>query len=239
MTADRPRDGFWPAVLFPLVAIVGAIVAGFVAAGIAYAVGAGDGTAGAIAISVMSTGILGLGLLVALRRPAHLRRATFRFTGEPWRAIGMGLLAGIACLVASGIVIAIGVALDPGLEKTFDELNNDLQDTGDGTAFSLVLVVVALVVLAPLGEELVFRGILLRGLVRRLAFVPAALVSAAAFAAVHFDQYVSPFLWPRTLQVFCVGIILALVYRSRGYWAAVTAHATVNGVAAIALFATN
>lgn len=237
MTADRPRDAFWPAVLFPLVAMVGSIAASLVAAGIAYAGGAGDDTAGAVAICVGSAGILGIGLIVVARRPTHLRRAVFRFTGAPWRAIGVGLLAGIACLVASGIVFAAGLALDPGLEKTFDDLSNDLKDTGDGTVLSLALVVVALVVFAPLGEELVFRGILLRGLVRRLAFAPAALVSAAAFAAVHFDQYVSPFLWPRTVQLFCVGIILALVYRSRGYWAAVTAHATVNGVAAIALFA--
>jgi membrane protease YdiL (CAAX protease family) len=237
MTAERPRDGFWPAVLFPPVAIIGSIAAGLVAAGLAYAAGAGDDTAGSISIAVGSAGILGFGLLVVLRRPRHLRRMAFRTTGAPWRAIGVGFLAGVGCLIASGVVIAAGLAIDPGLEKTFDDLNESLRDTGDGTAFSLTLVVVALVVFAPLGEELLFRGILLRGLTRRLPFGAAALVTAAAFAAVHFDQYVSPFLWPRTVQLVCVGIILALVYRSRGYWAAVTAHAVVNGTAAIALFA--
>ncbi len=41
------------------------------------------------------------------------------------------------------------------------------------------LTVVAVVVLAPLGEELLFRGLLLRGLVRKLRFWPAAAISLA------------------------------------------------------------
>ncbi len=94
----------------------------------------------------------------------------------------------------------------------------------------------AVVVLAPLGEELLFRGLLLRGLVRRIRFWPAAVVSSLLFAAAHVDAYL---LWPRAIALVGTGVVLAWLYRWRGYWASVTAHATVNIVAAIALVATS
>lgn len=50
----------------------------------------------------------------------------------------------------------------------------------------LVLVVVALVVLAPVTEELIFRGILLSRLVRSMSPVWAIVVSAALFALIHY-----------------------------------------------------
>jgi uncharacterized protein len=44
-----------------------------------------------------------------------------------------------------------------------------------------------LVVLAPIAEELLFRGWLYTGLRRTLAFLPSFLITAAAFAAIHWD----------------------------------------------------
>jgi membrane protease YdiL (CAAX protease family) len=213
------------------------VALGIIAAGIAYAFGAGDDVAGAFAITFGSAGILAFALLVMRRRPRHLWRMAFHSRRGLGPAIGVGLLAGVACLISAGVVFAIAEAVDPSAVDTLEEAQQDLQDAELGPTWSLGLVVVSLAVLAPLGEELLFRVILLRGLVRRLPFGVAALVSATAFAAVHFDQYVPYPLWPRTLGLVAIGLILALVYRARGYWAAVTAHATVNGVAAFSLFA--
>jgi membrane protease YdiL (CAAX protease family) len=48
-----------------------------------------------------------------------------------------------------------------------------------------VLLVVIVVVLAPVLEEIIFRGLLLRTFMRRLSFWPAALASTFIFAAFH------------------------------------------------------
>lgn len=77
-------------------------------------------------------------------------------------------------------------------------------------------------VLAPLGEETLFRGVLLTGLMQRIGAGWAVLASALAFGLFHVDVYDLPFLT-------AAGIILALTYLwRRTLWASITAHATAN-----------
>jgi membrane protease YdiL (CAAX protease family) len=49
----------------------------------------------------------------------------------------------------------------------------------------LLLVAFAAVVVAPVVEELLFRGLLLQGLMLRIGFWPAALLSSVAFGVLH------------------------------------------------------
>jgi len=235
VSPGRAPDGFWPAVLSPLAAVAASLAVGIVAAGIAIGLGAGDDQAGPVVIAVGSASLALSALLIVRRRPPHVRRLAWGTKGRLAAAIGVGVVAGIGCLVAATAVLVVGAALDPGTEDALERAQNDLEDASSGATWGLALIVLSVVVLAPLGEELLFRGILLRGLVRRLAFWPAALVSGVAFALVHLDQYVPYPLWPRTVGLVLIGVILAMVYRARGYWAAVAAHATVNGVAAVSL----
>jgi membrane protease YdiL (CAAX protease family) len=232
------RDGFWSATLFPLLVMPASIAIAIVAAGLASLSGAGEDAVTAVAIFAGSAAILACGLAMMLRYPAHLRRTALGSRRGVVAVVAIGLATGLACLVSAGIVLTIGSEVHPGGFDRYEDAQQDLEAAGSGPVSTLVLMVVALVVLAPLGEELVFRVILLRGLVRRIPVGAAALVSAVAFAAVHFDQYVPYPFWPRTLSLVVIGLLLVAAYRRAGYWAAVTAHATVNGVAAIALFAT-
>jgi len=74
------------------------------------------------------------------------------------------------------------------------------------------------VVLAPLLEELVFRGVLFAWLRRWMGFLPAAALAAAPHAAVHFDLGATP-------ALFAIFIVLAWLYeRSGSLWPAVIAH---------------
>jgi hypothetical protein len=101
-----------------------------------------------------------------------------------------------------------------------------------GVWWQTALIVFALIVLAPLGEEILFRALELRGLVRLIPFAVAAPISGLLFTAAHYDAWVA---WPRTLALVATGWALAWLYRWRGIPATITAHATVNTVAAIAL----
>jgi membrane protease YdiL (CAAX protease family) len=134
---------------------------------------------------------------------------------------------GLLIVVGAATLLAVGSAIDPHVDRQVQD-----QETIGTAPWELVLWVLALTVLAPLGEELLFRGLMLRGVVRRLRFWPAAVVSSLVFASAHLDAYV---LWPRAIGIFATGLALAWVYRTRGYWGSVAAHATVNAVASVSL----
>lgn len=226
-TVDRP--GF----LWRLLSPIGAVLLALVLLSIGAAALAGtslssEGTA-AILSSLTSLLLLVFGLLLWRGLPAQDRRLAIALKGSLRGAIGTGLAVGAGIVVVSGAIILAGSSIDPTVERRV----RDVEKIGT-VPWQVVLMVVALVVLAPLGEELLFRGLLLRALVRRLVFWPAAAISAAIFAGAHADSYL---IWPRAIALVLTGLALAWLYRRRGYWASVTAHATVNAVAAFALVA--
>lgn len=96
-----------------------------------------------------------------------------------------------------------------------------------------VLGALAVVTLAPLAEELVFRGLLLRGLLRRMGAVTAAMISGAVFAVSHLvDPHAAPFLAPLML----VGVVSAIrAIRTGELSQSVLLHAGFNLTAAISL----
>jgi membrane protease YdiL (CAAX protease family) len=227
-----PRPGFAWRLLSPLGAVVLAFVLLVAVAVALEAADRSEESAGAILASGTSLLLLLFGVALWRGLPAHERRLAVALKRSARGAIGLGLGIGAGILVGMVAIIAAGQAIDPGLERRFEDLDEDI-----GTApWQLVLTFAAIVVLAPLGEELLFRGLLLRALARRVRFWPAALLSSLFFAAAHLDAYL---LWPRAIALVGTGIALAWLYRRRGYWASVTAHATVNSVAWIALVASS
>ena len=100
-----------------------------------------------------------------------------------------------------------------------------LADSVAGGATATLVSVMLVVLVAPLVEEVIFRGVLLSGLSARMGPVPAIVVSACIFAAVHFDPW-------RAVPLGFLGAVLGyLAWQSRSIWPAVLAHALVNGFA--------
>ncbi len=94
--------------------------------------------------------------------------------------------------------------------------------------FSAVFVVGAII--APIVEEILFRGLLYQWLRARTNVLIAVIASAVIFAVVH----IIPLLFP---ALFVVGLILALVYEwTRSLWVTITIHFLQNGMAIIAIF---
>lgn len=90
------------------------------------------------------------------------------------------------------------------------------------STFHVALGGVVVVLAAPFGEELFFRGLLFGGLRRSMPFWAAAGISAALFAVVHVYLLLMPLL-------FLVGFGLAYVYeRSESLASAMAAHAAFN-----------
>jgi membrane protease YdiL (CAAX protease family) len=113
-----------------------------------------------------------------------------------------------------------------------DELMNlyaELLPTGRWT---LVAGMLAVVVVAPLAEEILFRGLVLRALARLMGSMPAAVAaSALVFGAVHGSLFL---MVPIAILGFGLG---ALAWRS-GVTAAWIAHATFNAIAYVELCTT-
>lgn len=98
------------------------------------------------------------------------------------------------------------------------------------TSWFLPVLVVALVVSAPLIEELFFRGFMYKGLAASKVGVAGAIVlTAAVWAAIHF-QYD----WVGRGVIFADGIVLGLVrWRTRSVALPVLLHAIMNAVATV------
>jgi membrane protease YdiL (CAAX protease family) len=92
----------------------------------------------------------------------------------------------------------------------------------DPTPVQVALGTLAVVLGAPFGEEVFFRGFLFGSLRSRFSFLPAATMSAAVFALFH----VQPLL---ILVMVFVGVGLAYLYERRGSLAAsIAAHGMFN-----------
>lgn len=224
--ASRP-PGFWWRVLSPPGAVVAAFVGALVAAAVLSATPMGEDALVTVLQFVASSLILLFAALLWRQLPAHERRAVLAIKMSRRRVVLTGIGIGLLIVVGAAILLAVGAGIDPHVERQLD----DQEEIGTAP-WELVLWVIALTILAPLGEELLFRGLMLRGLARRLRFWPAAAVSSLVFASAHLDAYL---LWPRAIGILATGLVLAWVYRTRGYWGSVAAHATVNAVAAVSL----
>jgi membrane protease YdiL (CAAX protease family) len=97
-------------------------------------------------------------------------------------------------------------------------------------------VAIAAVVLAPLWEELTFRGFLLSALAKtRLGYWPAALVSSTLWTLLHYG-----YTWPGLASVFLAGLGLSWIMKRTGAMSAVViAHGAVNAASLtiVSLFA--
>ena len=93
-----------------------------------------------------------------------------------------------------------------------------------------LLMLLGAVVVAPVMEEVAFRGVLLRGLMRRMSFWPSALASSALFAALHLGAVSSIAVVPTVLlTVLTFGLLQCLLVRRTGRLGpAMAVHGTLN-----------
>jgi membrane protease YdiL (CAAX protease family) len=220
--------GAWWRILVPLAAVLLGLGAAIGCVLAARALGSSQDASSAVGVAVGSAGILLVGLVVLRTVQPAQRRLMLASKGRLGPSVAIGLGIGAAIMVGSAIIIGTGAGIDGDARDRLEEA----QITLAGVWWQTALIVFALIVLAPLGEEILFRALELRGLVRLIPFAVAAPISGLLFTAAHYDAWVA---WPRTLALVATGWALAWLYRWRGIPATITAHATVNTVAAVAL----
>lgn len=221
----------WP--LDPLLPALGMAtwLMGYLVAGVTIALLPGPRLAGGL--SVLFQALFGVMAAVAVTAafgrgasPMHSAALVDDREGQSgWRASTAALLAYCAllplmfgaALVSAFVWSLIAPDMAPHLHPVQGLL---LQDGG---AIDVGAMAFAVVIAAPIGEELVFRGFLYRSL-RGLYGVRTALwISAAGFALLHMAL-------PLLLPYILLGAAFALVFEWTGsLWASITLHALWNG----------
>ena len=212
----------WPAVVVGQV-IAGAVVFGVRGGGSHYRSDAVD-IAVVTAFSALVTVLALRALARAKGRGSLLTDFGLRIRTSDWPWLG----AGVALqLVAIGAVKLIATVAGSEPEQ---EVARAIEHSDTAAK---VLGAIAVVTLAPLAEELLFRGLLLRGLLRRFGAVAAVLTSGGAFAVVHLlDPNAVTLLAPLAL----VGVVSGLrAVRTGELSQSLLLHAGFNLVSAVAL----
>jgi membrane protease YdiL (CAAX protease family) len=178
----------------------------------------------AMLLTIALYGAIGAAVLWAARQTSDARRALGLVAPASWpRSIGLALLT-----VAGAL--AVSAALEPILHAAREQgLAPDAgRPPGLSSLIGAALACVALALVGPFVEEMLFRGLLTAAFRRRLGPWRTALLTAAVFALAHVLPRVIP-------PVFILGLALALVYERVGSTLpGVLVHCLYNGIAVTA-----
>lgn len=133
------------------------------------------------------------------------------------RDVVAGIVLGLLLAFMNGIRIKLDLSDAGGLPPTgFAGLAWRSRSMGE-----VFILLLAVGLVAPVAEEVFFRGVLYPGLRKRLPTVPSVLLSSAAFGAAHFESM--------RLHAFLLGLVAAILVEYTGSLVpAILAHAGVN-----------
>mgnify|MGYP006284001279 CR=1 FL=1 len=179
----------------------------------------------------ISAGLMVTGLELALLFPVWwLTRKKY---GATWshlgltrfkaRYLGLGLALFVPTMWLNALYEAFlsrfGLKMQPEVERILTETS------------SPGLFILAAVIIAPLVEEIFFRGFLFAGMKKRFTWPTAMLISSGLFSLLHLSPLA-------VLPIFLLGLVFAYLYqRSNSIWPAVIIHSLVNSLAVIWVFA--
>ena len=168
----------------------------------------------ALAAWSVAVAFIGFGAAVVVRIRSL---SAFGVRRTTWRWLLIALAAGAATFLLKG-VINFAIAALTGFNEN---AQIPYTDAANGGIAALVLTFVLFSFLVPLGEELLFRGVLMRGLLRYGALV-AVLGSTVVFALFHGINTALP-------TALVVGVVAAEITRRSGsIWPAVVVHVINN-----------
>jgi membrane protease YdiL (CAAX protease family) len=149
------------------------------------------------------------------------------------RPVSKDLIRG---LLGFAIFFAILVVVNGILSQIFPELNNEQQDVGFNilnTPLDKMLALFSLVILPPLGEEILVRGFLYSGLRAKLRFLPAALITSLLFGLAHLQLGSgTAVVWAAGIDTFILSMVLVYLRdKSGALYAGMLVHALNNLIA--------
>jgi len=181
--------------------------------------------AGVLLLPETSVGLLLIGGELLLFLPVWW--LGIRKYGVSWRSLGLRkfdlnfLALGCGLMVISwgmNVIYALFLSLfSLTIQPDFSLLFTDTS--------SALGVMIGGAVVAPIVEEVIFRGFIFAGLRERFGWQISALISSLLFAAIHFQL-------TAFLPITILGLIFAFLYqRSGSIWPAIIMHVSSNAIA--------
>ena len=187
----------------------------------------------AVLESALAAAVYLLTLLITAGIPWLLRRnkTTLSDIGlnrlPKWSEILITPAGLVVYVVLSGVLMLIASKLIPGFNPTqvqdvgFQHLNNN---------FEYILAFTTLVIVAPIAEEIIFRGYLFSKMKKYLPIWLVVLVVSTTFGAIHGA-------WNLAIDTFALSIILCALRQTTGsIWSSILLHMLKNGIAFYILF---
>jgi len=169
------------------------------------------------------------GLTLLAVRAMNFRPTAFLAIRPPAKAAWPPvILAAVAGFFAAGALNALNrLLVGPEFADRFDvtPLFESLR-----SPVEMALLTIGVAILAPIGEELLFRGYLMRVLGARYGAIGALLATSALFAAVHLNP-------ASVIALFALGLVFGLLRLWSGsILPSMVAHAIQNGTSTVMVF---
>lgn len=162
---------------------------------------------GGLSWPVLAGAVVGVGgpLLVLTRAGALVPRDDLGWRWPGWRAMLLTAGVALATVPPTSLLASLSMRMHPPDPEWIRLLNEHLPRTPSEIALAAVAVVLA----APLAEEIVFRALVHRLAASMWGALPGACVSALVFAIAHAEPW---FLF----GLVGIGLMLALVWEATG-----------------------
>lgn len=133
-------------------------------------------------------------------------------------------------LAAIGLILGVSIPIQESLPSIpiLDKLIKDIME--NLSQLSPIILLLAVVIMAPIFEELIFRGVLLNGFLHRYSKLKAVLLASALFALTHGIPQ-------QMITAFILGCYLGWIYaKTRNSTLVIVAHFFNNGLAVLISF---
>ena len=174
--------------------------------------------------------LLAAGLAIKLVR---VRKLSLAVIGLGRRPITKDLL-----MAAGGFLVFFGLAFVTAvviniLDPNFNDQKQNLGFKNLNSGPEKLMAFVSLVLLPPIGEEILTRGYLFSGLRKAWRFWPAALITSIIFGLAHLELgNAGPLVWAAGVNTFLLSVVLCLLRERTGaLYACMLVHMTNNLIA--------
>jgi uncharacterized protein len=133
-------------------------------------------------------------------------------------------------LVPILIIAALAMVIPLAQISAWIPMPKSIQKLFEGTFTKDTVSIVIAIIIAPMLEEILCRGVVLSGLLKNYAPYKAILVSAIFFGAIHLNPW-------QGIPVFFSGLFLGWIYyKTQSVIPGMVVHATINIAASLTLF---